>query len=234
MGTVNYSIQLVQPGMPIKRGGTYRLTFDAIAEEARTMLVTISAPNKGWKRYLADTQVSMGTTRNSYSYEFFVTNEDDANGRLEFNLGYQGSTAAVEISNVRLEKINQIEIIDDTAKTVRSDGNYIYNEKFQAGENRMKYWETEVLEPGSNVTVTNLNGVRELKVFVPGGASSLEAVKVKQTELGIGTNTTYKLSFHGYGTENKTIKVRISGEEFDVPITTGYTHYEFAFKTGIP
>ena len=52
--------------------------------------------------------------------------DDDANGRLEYNLGNQGSTATVYISNVRLIKTGQGEILPP-AKTILSDGNYVYN-----------------------------------------------------------------------------------------------------------
>lgn len=36
-GTEVYGAQLVQPNIPMKKGGTYTLTFDAYADEARTM-----------------------------------------------------------------------------------------------------------------------------------------------------------------------------------------------------
>lgn len=42
MGTADYSIQLVQPDVPLQKGGTYKVTFDAYADEARTMIADIS------------------------------------------------------------------------------------------------------------------------------------------------------------------------------------------------
>ena len=45
MGTADYSIQLVQPDVPLQKGGTYKVTFDAYADEARTMIADISGPD---------------------------------------------------------------------------------------------------------------------------------------------------------------------------------------------
>ncbi len=50
MGTADYSIQLVQPDVPLQKGGTYKVTFDAYADEARTMIADISGPDlEGYK-----------------------------------------------------------------------------------------------------------------------------------------------------------------------------------------
>jgi beta-glucanase (GH16 family) len=104
-GSVDYSVQLVQPDLPIRKGKKYRVSFDARADEERDMIVCISAPTAGWVRYLKDTTVTVPTETTSFSYDFMMINNDDNNGRLEFNLGNKGSTATVYISNVRIEAI---------------------------------------------------------------------------------------------------------------------------------
>lgn len=104
-GTANHSVQLVQPELPMRQGKKYRVTFDAYAAEARDMIVCISAPTAGWIRYLEDTKVTLSTDWQTYTYEFEMTEKDDNNGRLEFNMGNQGSTAAIYLRNVRVEEI---------------------------------------------------------------------------------------------------------------------------------
>ena len=104
-GTVDYSVQLVQPELPIFKGKKYRLTFDACAAEERDMIVCISAPTAGWVRYLPDTTLTLSTEFQTYTYEFDMTMKDDNNGRLEFNMGNKGSTAEIYIKNVRLEVV---------------------------------------------------------------------------------------------------------------------------------
>lgn len=104
-GTKEYSVQLVQPELPMQKGHKYRLTFDACADEARNMIVCVSAPTAGWIRYLQDTSLALTTDWQTYTYDFDMTEKDDNNGRLEFNMGCQGSTATINIKNVRVEEV---------------------------------------------------------------------------------------------------------------------------------
>lgn len=104
-GTVDYSVQLVQPDLAMRRGSKYRITFDAYAEEERDIIVCVSAPTNGWIRYFQDTLLTLSTEKTTYTYEFEMTERDDNNGRLEFNMGNRGSTATIHISNVRVEEI---------------------------------------------------------------------------------------------------------------------------------
>ncbi len=105
-GTVDYSVQLVQPELPMIKGKKYRVTFDAWADEERDIVVCVSAPTAGWVRYLPDTTLTVPTEKKTFTYEFDMTSKNDPNGRLEFNLGHRGSTATVYIANVRVEEIS--------------------------------------------------------------------------------------------------------------------------------
>ena len=104
-GTLDYSVQLYQANLPMYQGKTYRLTFDAWADEERQIIAAVSAPSAGWIRYFPDTLVDLTTERTTYTYEFAMNKADDNNGRIEFNMGHRGSTATIYITNVRLEVI---------------------------------------------------------------------------------------------------------------------------------
>ena len=104
-GTVDYSVQLVQPELAMIKGKKYKISFEAYAAEERDMIVCISAPTNGWVRYFPDTLMSLSTDWETYSYEFDMTAKDDNNGRLEFNMGKRGSIAQIGIRNVRVEAI---------------------------------------------------------------------------------------------------------------------------------
>ena len=104
-GTEEYSVQLVQPDLPMQNGHKYRVTFDIRADEARKCIVCVSAPNAGWIRYLPDTSIDVDTEWQTYVFEFEMTEKDDNNGRLEFNMGAHGDTATLHITNVRVEEI---------------------------------------------------------------------------------------------------------------------------------
>ena len=104
-GSADYSVQIVQPCLPMRKGHSYKVTFEAMAAEERDMIVCISAPTAGWIRYLKDTTLTLGTDWQTYTYEFEMTEKDDNNGRFELNMGHKGSTAEIRVRNVRVEEI---------------------------------------------------------------------------------------------------------------------------------
>lgn len=228
-GTKDYSVQVVQPDLPMKQGGKYTLTFDAYAEDARNMIVDISGPDNGYIRYLTDTVVSLGTQNKSYKYEFIMTEGSDSNGRLEFNLGNQNSIAAVHLSNIRLEKTGETEI-REPEKSVLPDGNYVYNGEFQEGDGRLKYWNVEKSDK-VQVSVTNDNGRRELMVQAPTSVS-LNDVLVKQEKIAISEEKNYVLTFDAYGDSNKTIVAQINGETFQAEIGAEKKQFKYELSTG--
>lgn len=104
-GTEDYSVQMFQADIPQVKGHKYKITFDMRADEARKAIVCVSAPTSGWIRYFPDTEFDVSTDWETYTFEYEMTEKDDNNGRLEFNLGKRGSTATIHIKNVRLEEI---------------------------------------------------------------------------------------------------------------------------------
>ncbi len=132
-GTMDYSVQFVQAGLPVKKGSTYRVSFDAYAAADRTMKVGISAPDRDYKRYLNDTVVELTTKNKTFTYEFTMEDEDDANGRMEFNLGACGSTDTVVISNVSVFMTDGAE--EDTGKSSSQD--VTQTEWFKSGLSRV-------------------------------------------------------------------------------------------------
>lgn len=216
-GTADYSVQLVQPNLPMKKGGVYRVSFDAYASEARTMKTGISAPDRGYRRYLEDTVVELTPDKKTYTYEFTMTDADDANGRLEFNMGAAGSTADIHISNVSVVKTGEKDLEKDTAKTIRADGNYVYNGAFQEGKNRLGYWEISKKE-GTDVTVTNEDNIRRLKVTAGDNVSKDNPVVIAQSGLPL-TEGNYALSFLAEGAEGTAVLAKAGGKEFEAVLT---------------
>ena len=104
-GDVEYSVQLVHWTIPVYQGKKYKVTYEAMAEEEREMKVAVTAPYVDWIRYYPDTTVNLTTDWKEYSFEFDMTEKDDNEGRLEFNMGAQGSTATICIRNVRFEEV---------------------------------------------------------------------------------------------------------------------------------
>lgn len=225
-GSVDYSVQLVQPNVPMENGGQYKLSFEAYADEERTMITNVSAPDLNFIRYLEDKKLTLTTEPQTYEYEFFMMGDNDANGRVEFNMGAQGSTAAIHITNVRVEKIGQVEDMRELNNSL-PDGNYIYNSTFDRGENRLGYWNVENNCENAVVSVTNKDLVRELKAEIPETVTSLDDVKITQSLLSLEGGKSYKLSLNAYAEEEKMIAVKIAGQTFDVPITKEKGNYQY-------
>nr|MCR4685427.1 carbohydrate binding domain-containing protein [Lachnospiraceae bacterium] len=103
-GTEEYSVQLVQPRMPMEQGCQYEFSFEAKADEPRTMKPAITAPDVDWIRYFPDTPVDLTTEWQTFTFDVDMQDKTDDNGRVEFNMGKQGSTATIHIRNVKLIK----------------------------------------------------------------------------------------------------------------------------------
>ena len=223
-GTVDYSVQLVQPNLPLKEGGVYQVAFTASADAPRTMKVDVSAPDRSYQRYLEDTVVQLTAEPQTYTCTFTMTAEDDANGRLEFNLGAAGSTAGVSISNVSLKKTGQLDLSKEE-KTVLADGNYVYNGSFQEGEGRLGYWNSWKLG-NSQVRVTNDNNIRRLEITAGPWTSVLNPVIVYQKDLALTTGS-YELSFEAEGPAGKNITVWAAGQSFKAGLDGTNTSYDY-------
>ena len=206
-----YSLQLVQPGIPMEQGIEYTLTFDAKADEARKMIVDISNTSS-WSRYLEDTTVELGTDWDTYTCTFGVKAISDENARLEFNFGKLGSVADVYLKNVTLKKTGTVEV-EEVATT--PDGNYVKNGAFEVGEGRLAYWNVPE-NVKDKVSVTNkkdtANGiyVRELKVVGAEGLTA-EDVTVSQSGLALAPNTNYVFTMDAYAEAAASITVKVAG-----------------------
>lgn len=230
-GDVDYSVQLVQPNLPMQKGAYYRVSFDAYADAARTMGVKISAPDNGWIAYWNESTVNLSTEKKTYTYDFRMTNADDANGRLEFNMGNTGSTAAIHISNVKLEKTGYEEIAEDNTKTVLADGNYVYNGGFQEGNNRLGYWDIDN-KAGADISVTNADpSDRRLRIIAPKGTSEENSVIISQSDLAM-TAGDYAFSFEAEGDAGKTITFTVAGETDAAQLTGGRQTVSKKFAMG--
>lgn len=225
-GTVDYSVQLVQPNIPMKQGSRYRLSFDAKASENRTIITDITAPDLNYIRYLEDKKVAITTEYQNYSIEFDMTSASDPNGRVEFNLGNQGSTADVEITNVRVEEIGTFEVAGPV-KSVLPDGNYVYNGGFDEGANRLDYWTLNVPSK-SAAGVTNKNNVRQL--YAKAVANSVVCLS---QNLAVKGNKNYCLTFDAYtdADTNANIAVAIANLSETVSISKENQTYKYTFTT---
>lgn len=226
-GDLDYSIQVVQPDIPLRKGSKYRFSFEAWADNNRTIISAITAPNNGWIRYFPDTKMNITNERKLYTFDFTMSQKDDISARVEFNLGNQNSTEAVHISNVNVTLVEQADAATDV-KEILPDGNYIYNSEFQEGEKRLSYWNIKNNSSDAKVLVTNENNIRELMVDIP-SQSDMDSVSITQNDLCLTNGNTYILSFTSHADSNKEIVAKVAGETFNFSITTENKMYKAKF-----
>lgn len=231
-GNVDYSVQLVQPGIPLQKGGVYEVSFDAWSEGGRTMLVGVSAPDLNYIRYMPDRKTELTETRKTYRYEFTMDMETDANGRLEFNMGNVRSTDDIFISSVSI-KLLEFQNTQDKAeaKTVLADGNYIYNGKFQEGTGRLGFWET-VNDGAAVLSVTDFADGRRLSID-GGNIRAANPLVLRQSGLAL-TEGAYAFSADIEGNAGSTVLVKAGDESFPVVLEEGRKTYSRKFSLASP
>jgi beta-glucanase (GH16 family) len=200
-GTVDYSIQLVSWKLPMEKGSSYRISFDAYADEARQLKVAVTAPERGWIRYFEDLPVDITTEKTHYEFEFNMEEATDANGRLEFNMGNQESTSTIYLSNVRVEKTAEGGDVEEKKKVILADGNHVYNGSFREGDDRVGFWE---FDGDGTYEVTSLEDGRRLHIVSNGD------FKLGQTELAIAGDAEYELSFEISSPDEKSVTYSIN------------------------
>ena len=231
-GPVEYAVQVVQGPVPMIKGNIYRYSFDASADEERTIISTVSAPERGWIRYFPDTKVTVTPTTQHFSWDFTMTDDSDAEARLEYNLGSQGSLATVHISNICLEKIGVADL-DKGGLGLLPDGNFVHNGQFQEGEGRLENWDIEN-NAGAEIFVTNTKGVRELKVSTPKSDVENDAVTVSQKNLSLPGGKELVLAFDAHASKTCYIGVALADFEKTVKLGKKTTHYEFTYSAELP
>lgn len=217
-GTVDYSVQLVQADLPLEKGATYEVSFDAYSSADREMGVDIKAPDHGYMSYMPHQTAKLTTEKQTYTYTFKMGDASDANGRLEYNMGATGSTEDINISNVSVKKIAEADPNEKEVKTVLANGNYVYNGNFQEGANHLGYWNVSNAED-ADVSVTNFADGRRLKVTMDGDENS--AVVISQDELAYATGTPYELSFVAESDVDNTIVANVGGHTFTAELKAG-------------
>lgn len=103
IGTENYQIQLIQSGLILEEGQSYKISFDAYALANQTLEVNVEQHESPWDSYLESVQLfDLTTTKKTYSFIFTKEELTDSNSRLSFNLG--ASVGTVYLDNISMVK----------------------------------------------------------------------------------------------------------------------------------
>lgn len=107
VGENYYDIQVVQPGILLEQGKTYRVRYDAYATSDRVLNVNVGMPVDPYTTFLTsvvgETEVNLTTSRQSFSFEFTMEEPTYEDSRIEFSVGT--STPSVYIDNVSMVEV---------------------------------------------------------------------------------------------------------------------------------
>jgi len=99
----NHDIQLVQNGIFLERGITYKVSFDAYSSSDRNVEVNMEMADDPWTSYLSKLQdFSINTSKQSFSFVFKMEELTDVNARLGFNVGTSASSVTIDNVSVRV------------------------------------------------------------------------------------------------------------------------------------
>ncbi|WP_318664669.1 carbohydrate binding domain-containing protein [Treponema sp.] len=225
-GNADYSVQLVQSYIQMVQGETYKYTFDAWADEPRTIKTAVTLPNNSWKRSFGDVRVALDTRKKTYTYTFTNEEVSDENARLEFQLGATDSTATVYIQNIKLEHVKNVGPVNK--HPALPDGNLIYNGQFQEGEKRMGNWTVEAMD-GAKVYATNEKKVRQLKAEVPANCDSADKVKVIQKGIKLTPLSENTVKLEAASTVPGKIQIKCGNAVNEIELTSSMEKYEINF-----
>jgi len=96
-----YNLQLVQASLPLLKGNTYEISFDASAAAPRVIEVMCQKATSPWTGYFGEDSVKLTAQKKTFQYEFEMTEADDNEARIGFNIGQ--SRESVTISNVSVK-----------------------------------------------------------------------------------------------------------------------------------
>jgi len=98
----SHDIQLIQKGLLIEYGKTYKLEFDAYAYSDRSIEINFQKAVDPWTSYLPQKPVfDLTTERKKFEYVFTMKQSTDSNCQISFNVG--ASTESVTIDNVSVK-----------------------------------------------------------------------------------------------------------------------------------
>lgn len=218
-GTESYSIQLTQMPIFVEKNKKYKVTFDAKAAAARTMMSKVTQFQKNWTNYSGEKVFELTTDWKTYEYEFDMRASSDNNARFEFNMGLHDAT--VSLANVKLVELGDAGPLPEqpSERVPLLDGNLIYNGTFDQGKARLAFWTSRIAaDAGAQAEVSVNNFLkfpimeRQLVVDVTASNGDPKDVIVGQPNLQLEANTTYGLSFEAKADAPRSLDIDLVGE----------------------
>lgn len=209
------SIQLVQPEINVEQGNSYQLTFDASADAARSMQISLVSANGN---VVSDQTVDIDTETKDHTIHFDVDVVTDNNVELQFNMG--GSNENVYIDNVVLTRVLESDGVE---------GNLILNGIFDS----LAHWTTE-FNHSQAVFGVDENG--HFKVNITDVGYDTWAIQLYQSGVYLEQGEDYELSLDARSTIDRPVLLQLEhGTDYttyfaaDLEMTEEWDTYKYTF-----
>lgn len=216
-GSQSYSVQMINM-VSLYKGHYYKLSFDAKADAARTLITKIGDDgNPTWDTF-SSSEVEIGTDWKHYEIVFQMPRTEET-ARVELNMGLD--TSNVYLKNVSLAECDAADAENDpdVEKEVSMSDNHVYNGIFNVGSTtRLDFWHTSgdvtVIRDAEYDFICQLNGTAE----------------IYQTGIKLSQDDTYKLTFDAKALgSNSTVTVTLGGVSKEITLTEGMETYTVEF-----
>ena len=190
VGSENWNIQLFQEGIPLVKGVTYSVMFDAMSTVERDINVKMIGSTEYAEMF------SLTTEMVTYSF-IFTYGEDDAENKLDFELG--GAMNGILVSVPSVVTLDNVMI-----ETLKQD------ELLMNGDFETSGWNTWMADWNStSATVADDDGYIELDIADVGTENW--NIQLFQEGYVLVDATTYRVSFEAMSTVDREINVKLIG-----------------------
>ncbi len=193
--------RLIQFGLPLEAEQTYVLSFEAYADEARTINARVGQGYEPWTLHHSE-YFTLQETKQIYTMTLKVPATPDPTSYLEFAMGGRmGSHPPFRVcfDNVSVKKAE----VDTQASTPNVVGNPSFDDT--VGSLWYGFFHAE---GGSQGVSAISNG--EFCMKVTNGGTEVWGVQLGQREFPLEANQTYTLSFEAYADQPHTIYTTVS------------------------
>jgi hypothetical protein len=123
-GTQVWSVQVVQPGIPLLTNHRYRFEFDAYASETRAIDVKVEQNGGTYINYGHTSTVALTKVKTHKTYTFLMILPTDPAARVSFNLGMKADT--VYLDNVSVKEVlpSDVPVDDGVPERFELEQNY--------------------------------------------------------------------------------------------------------------
>ena len=95
--------QFLKPNILLKKGKRYLVSFEAQADKSIGFTNYIGKESDPYNTYSGYKGFTLSETKNTFSYSFVMTSEDDSKSRIVFDLGL--NIAKISIANIKVEEV---------------------------------------------------------------------------------------------------------------------------------